>query len=154
MVVAVIALGLVGAGCGGSDSDTGSGTSAVIPKAEFVKSAEKVCADRGKERIGVGETINYENYETAGGKFDEAEFVDAVEKALNEKIYPSLQRQSDELEALGLPEGDEAKVERMWENLAKGVDLLEKEGITGLGGDGFDTFEKEANEYDLTCKVF
>jgi len=151
-MVATMALCFLGTGCG--SSDTGSGTSAAIPKAQFVKSAEQVCVDGKKERRKAGKAVNYKEFESTGGKFDEDEFVAAVEKTFDEEIAPSLQKQHDELEALGSPEADEAKVERMLQSLAKGIEFLEKEGIAALGGNQFDPFEKEASEYGLTCKVF
>ena len=106
----VAALALVGAGCGGGDKDSG------VSKAEFVKEASAVCAERIKQ-IGT-------DLRAAGQK-------GASPDAGVEAILSNLGEEAKELEALEAPAGDEARVEAIVRSLRKGLQEAEAEASKG-----------------------
>lgn len=153
IAVAVILLGL-GVGCGGgSDSPE-------ISKAEFVKKANFICAEYKSLRLAAAEKeFNPKQRQAiADGpkafKEFQAEFKALGEELLQEKTIPLMETQLEKLEALGAPDGDEEKVEKMLDNMEKATEDTEEAGFPkAVVGNQFDEFEKEAEEYGLTCKV-
>jgi hypothetical protein len=155
LMVGALVLG-VGIGCGGGSDETGSD----VTKAQFVKKADFVCADSKRERTAIGEeTFNPKQRQgshTVGAQSTEeveAELEELGEELVSEKIVPSLKNQQKKLEAIGAPAADEAKVEKMLDNMETAIGELEKEGYRGVFGNQFDEFEKEAETYGLKCKV-
>jgi hypothetical protein len=98
LVAAVLAAALVVTGCGSSDS---------ISKAEFVKKADAVCK-KGEEAVRKDFGAFAETHENVKKptEADYAELVDAV-------VVENVEKEVDDLRALGAPEGDEGKVEAM-----------------------------------------
>ena len=155
VIVAVALLGVVGAGCGGSDSDSES--VAVVPKAQYAKSVEKVCASSYKERYTAA-TKKYNQKQRkairAGDAATQAsELEELGEELVQETLIPSFRKQQEDLENLGVPADGEAKVEKMLQSMEEGTDQLEQDGFEKLNYNQFDAFEKEAKAYGLKCKV-
>lgn len=155
VAVALLVL-VVGVGCGG-----GGDTTSDITKAQFVKKADFICADYKSKRLAAAEK-QYNPKQRQGShavgskstKELEAELEELAEKLLHETTIPLVRTQQEKLEALGAPAGDEEKVEEMLNNMEKATDAIEEEGFRGIvGGNQFDQFEKEAEQYGLTCKV-
>jgi hypothetical protein len=154
--VAVILLG-VGVGCGGGSGDTTSD----ITKAQFVKKADFICADYKGQRLAAAEKEfnpkQRQGSHIVGSKASEelqAELKEIGEKLFEEIIFPLVKAQQEKLDALGSPAGDEEQVEKMMESLDRAVGEIEEEGLqSAIGGNQFDQFEKEAENYGLNCKV-
>jgi hypothetical protein len=110
LVAAVLAAALVVTGCGSSDSSADS-----ISKAEFVKKADAVCK-KGEEAVQKDFGAFAKTHENVKKptEADYAELVDAV-------VVENVEKEVDDLRALGAPEGDEAKVEAMLQAREEGV---------------------------------
>ncbi len=157
IAVAVILSGLA-VGCGGSSGGGSDGPE--ITKAEFVQKADLICAEYKSQRLAAAEKeLNPKQRQAlaAGSKaFKEfqAELPVLGEKLLQEETIPLIRAQHKKLEALGAPDGDEEKIEKMLDNMEKATDEIEEVGFPqALVGDQFDQFEKEVEEYGLNCKV-
>ena len=148
VAMAVAMLGVVGVGCGGGGDDTTSS----LTKAEYVKQADAICAERKKE------------WQTALTDYrKEAEKKNAVgnaklekelaEDALSDSMLPSLQTQLESLEDLGSPQGKEKQAEKMVESLAKWVKGIEKGGTTAVFDGSSQDFEEEAKDLGVTCPI-
>ena len=150
-------LGIVGVGCGGGSD----GTNSSATKAEFVKQADLICADAKSERLAAAEE-EFNPKQRQGGhvvgsaavKALEAELAELGEEVLQEKMIPSMKSQLKQLEGLDAPAADEAKIQKMLDNMNKAIGEVEKQGFKGLiGGNQFDPFDAEAQSYGLNCKV-
>lgn len=153
IAVAVVLL-CVGVGCGGGSGDT----TPEITKAQFVKKANFICADFNRERYAAAEKEfnpkQRHGSHAVGSPATEAletELEELGEKLVKEVVIPSLRKQLEKLESLGLPSGDEAKVEKILQNFDKGTAELEEEGYKGILGDQFDDFDEESDAYGLKC---
>jgi hypothetical protein len=151
--VAVI-LSSLGVGCGGGSDGP------EITKAEFVKKANFICAEYKSKRLAAGEKeFNPKQRQAiANGpkayKELQAELKVLGEKLLQEEMIPLMRTQHEKLEALGAPDGDDEKIEKMLGNMEKATDEIEEVGYPRIvGGNQFDEFEEEAEDYGLNCKV-
>ena len=132
----VVAAGVV-LGCGSSEDETAS---TPLTKAQFVKQANAICEERGKERQD-----KFASWEQQSSDFD---------AGLKKVIVPSVRQEVEELEALSPPAKDEAKVSKMIENLSEVADAIEKEGAEGISGSGLSDFERETEAYGLdVCSI-
>lgn len=106
-LVAVLAFGVLVAGCGSSSSSTTTTeTTAAITKAEFVAKGNAICviADKAQEaeinayakKLGLKE-------DQEPTKAQQAELVEAI-------LAPNIQTQIDGVKALGAPSGEEQQV--------------------------------------------
>jgi ABC-type phosphate/phosphonate transport system substrate-binding protein len=146
LVAAVLAAVLLAAGCGGDDS---SSSSAPISKEEFITKADAVC-QRGNKRM-----------ETAlVGFLTKDKKIQKPNQADNEKfiltvLIPNLKREIKEIQALGVPDGDEEKVEAMIAALEEGLDTAEDNPEVVAAGTSdivFGIASRLAGEYGLaTC---
>lgn len=154
LVIVGMALGgaLIG-GCGGEDD-----ASADVTKAQFVKEAEAICADRKKEWEAVVDVFIKENeakVKKTGKATSTKEGREKSQEILDKSLLPLLQGEQEELEALESPEADEAKVEEMLQKRAEGIETLEDEGVNALSSDEtFGTFDKDAKAYGLNCSLY
>lgn len=155
IAVGIVAIAALGVGCGGSgdESATGSEAAVHIPKAQFVKKAESLCVDRRKERLAAAEESYNKKVRAADPTAGTERFQELAEEVLTESILPSLRKQQEDLEALGTPAADEAKIEKMMQSLEQGIDELEQDGFEKLNYNQLDPFEKETKAYGLKCKV-
>jgi hypothetical protein len=110
LIGGVIAVALIAAGCGSSDSTTES--TATLTKAEFVKQGNAICAAGNKE-INAG----FEKF------FNENEFSKKkqptpaqIEEGTEEVVVPSVRKQIDELGELSAPEAEAQQFETLLEN--------------------------------------
>jgi len=104
-LVALLALAALVAGCGGGDETTDSAT-VTLTKTEFIKQGDTICKEANEENETEAEEFAEEN----GFTLEKAS-KDELEEAVAEVLVPSLERQAEELDALGAPEGDEEEVE-------------------------------------------
>lgn len=133
------------AGCGGDEDSAG----ASISKEEFIAKADAICK-RSNKRM-----------EAAFGKFlkdnpgltkpDDPKFQPLV----TDVMVPSLKQEIQELRELGVPDGDEEKVDAMISALEEGLETAENnpQVVTGSSSDTiFGIASRIAGEYGLkTC---
>lgn len=126
-IVSAAAVVVLFLGSCGRDDDIGASGSGqypkLVPRAVFVKTAKAIC-EGGNEDRGDGVNAFYERREKETGEFG----VGAVE-AIQVVIVPSLRRELDELEAIGLPKGETYAAETIWQTLRTVLHEVEAEGI-------------------------
>lgn len=118
LVVAVVAAALTVAGCGsgGDSSSTGS-----VSKTEFIAKADAICK-KGTERMQSGIFAALKNPRNLT-KMSDAE----QEKIVATVMVPSVSREVKELRALGIPDGDEEKVDAIVAALEEGIETAERD---------------------------
>ena len=147
ILVGVVVLGAVISGCGGgSDSST-------VTKAEFVKQADALCAERQKEWKTALASYNQQVQErNATNKLQVQEEI--ATGLLEKEMIPAVSKQLEAMEALPAPEGDEEQVSKMLDTLSKELEKVEgeKNPVYGLAkSHNFEKFEEEAKKYGLNC---
>jgi hypothetical protein len=117
-VLTAILLAAIAAGCGGGDdssssSDTGGDETAVASsKAKFIKEADAICGDANEQSEKEAKEFAEDNdFELEKATEEE------LEGAIADVLVPSLNRQAEELAALGAPQGDEEQVEAITASL-------------------------------------
>lgn len=145
LLVALAAIALVVAGCGGG-SDSTEGTSS-LSKAKFLKKGNAICVGHEKE-IQAG----FEKFAKEHNLSKKKEPSEGELKELSEVLLPIVQSQIDEIRALGSPSGDEKEVEAILSAAEKGVEEVEKKpSVIAEGGGGpFAKANKLSREYGLT----
>jgi hypothetical protein len=99
ILIAIAALLLALGGCGSSDDSS-------LSKEEFTKQLKQVCQKGGEERRALIKGIAKEYYE------ERAERATPEYQAENlRKLMATVQATTDEIAAIGLPEGEEKQVE-------------------------------------------
>jgi hypothetical protein len=119
LLAAAAAFAVIAAGCG-SSSDDSSETVVVLTKTEFVKQGDTICQKGSKEIEDEANAFAEENgIDTSKPtKKEQEEVISGV-------LGPALQKQADEISALGVPDGEEEKVEAIVEALESGAEELE-----------------------------
>lgn len=140
-------IALIFAGCGGDDS---SSSTTSISKDEFIAKADAICK-KGIKRMEtglVGFLTNKGGQIRKPSQEDSEEFIVTV-------LTPSLRREIKELRALGVPEGDEEKVEALVAALEEGLDTAEDDPEAVAAGSTdivFGIASRLAGEYGIeTC---
>ena len=143
-VLAVVALALIGAGCGDDDESGDSGSSGggdTLTKEQFLTQGNAICAAGNAELEAEGETLG--TAPTPG----------EIEDFALEELVPNIQNQIDELRGLTPPEGDEEEVEAILAAAEEGVAAIEENPASAFDDGGADPFA-QANElaadYGLT----
>jgi len=146
MLGGVVLVGLI-SGCGGGSEDSES-----LTKAEYVKAADKICAERKK------------TWETALASYDKQVKEEKVttdpeaqeeiaETVLDESMVPAVNTQLEQMEELEAPTEMEQKVTKMLTNFSGEIEEVEKEGVAGLNTTGqFGGFVEEAKALGLNCQ--
>jgi hypothetical protein len=119
-----LALTLGLSACGGGDSET-TAYPPLIPRGQFEKKAKAICDRYTEERGELAEDF-YERRQRETGATQEV--VGAVEM-INVVMVPTLRRELNELEAIGLPEGKAYDAEAIWQTLRTVLHEVEAEGI-------------------------
>lgn len=142
--VAAMVVALVVAGCGGGDSSTTAGS---ISKEEFITKANAICK-KGTARLQKAIFTALKNPRNLT-KVSEAEQIKIVKTAM----VPNISQEAKELRALGIPEGDEEKVEAMISALEEGVETAEQDpqAVTNSSDVVFGISSRIAGEYGLTA---
>jgi malonyl CoA-acyl carrier protein transacylase len=142
ILMGVLAVAAIAAGCGGGDSSAES-----LTKAEFVKKANAICARLSGE--SQAELLAYINKNVKGSgnkaltKGQEEELVESL-------VVPSVNKQIEELDALGAPEGDEEQIDAFIEELESTVEEAEEETVGFTEERPFAEAEKLAREYGIS----
>jgi hypothetical protein len=105
LLAALVALAVVAvAGCGSSSDSTES--TASLSKAEFLKKGNAICKE-GNESIN----SEFEEFTKENNLSETAEPPkEAQEEAVEQVLIPAINRQIEEVKALGTPEGDEGEL--------------------------------------------
>lgn len=112
ILLCVVALAAVVAGCGGSDEDAPTPT-----KKQFTKQASAVCLQGVRDiQLKLEKTIKQRAKEKTFGT-DEA----LPAEIANQIVLPNFETQVEDLRALGAPKGDEAEVEKMWDTFETAI---------------------------------
>jgi hypothetical protein len=112
------AVAMLIAGCGGGGGDT----TEALTKAEFIKQGDAIC----KKGNLASETEVEEFAKKNGFKLEEPS-KDQAEEVVTEVLVPNLQRQAEELDALGAPKGDEAEIDALIVSLEEATAEFEKD---------------------------
>lgn len=145
VVLGIVVLAAVVSGCGG-----GSEASASLTKAEFVKQAEEICA----ERKGVWDdaTASYQKeVKEKNAESNPKVQRELAEEVLEDSMLPALEQQLESLEGLGAPEGKEKQVEKMLKSFSKQMETIESPA--DLLETGFGDFEEEAEDLGVSCPL-
>lgn len=140
VAIGVAAMFCLVQGCGSTKEETAS---AHTTKALFIEQAIGVCVKNESEREAA---ISAWKKKSSGGS---AEAEPNLEEGLRTIIAPSMRHKAEELGALEVPAKDEAKIDRMIENLKKGSDNLAEEGSESIPDPAISAFEGEAAAYGL-----
>jgi predicted small secreted protein len=146
LIAVVVATAMLVAGCGGGDDSSASSS---ISKEEFTAKADAICKESSKRMEK--ELFNFLRKNRPGGPLRKPS-VEQNEKFIVTVLIPNLEREIKELKALGVPEGDEEKVEAMISALEEGQETAENETETVAAGTSdmvFGIASRIAGEYGL-----
>lgn len=139
---------LFGIGCGGGGDDT---TTVTITKAEFVKQADAICKRTFSKRVEELKAYDQKQKSSA----EKQTSLTYLQKKLIKVLVPSMRTQLKELEALGVPESSEAKVERLLASFSTGIDEVEEQGLLGLrNNEVLEDFNREAEKLGIECTAY
>jgi hypothetical protein len=142
-LAAAMVIALVVAGCGGGDSNAATDS---VSKEEFIVKANAVCK-KGTERMSaaIAKVLKGQRNITKVSKDEQEEIVTTV-------MVPSVSREVKELRALGVPDGDDEKVDAMITALEEGVEIAERDpGVVTKSSDAiFGIASRIGGEYGLT----
>jgi hypothetical protein len=145
VAMVVVMLGTVGIGCGGGGDESSS-----LTKAEYVKQADSICAERKKEWEET--TASYKKEVEAKKAESNPDLQkELLEEALTDSMLPALEQQLESLEGLSAPEGKEKQVEKMLASFSKQLDSIKVP--TDLLETGFTEFEEEAKGLGVSCPL-
>ena len=139
-LLAIVALALIGSGCGDDDESGDSGGES-LTKAEYVKEGNAICS------AGTAEIAAAAQERGLGPSSTEAE----VAAFATEVLIPSATDQVEQLRELTPPEGDEETVQEFLDASDEGIATLEEDPAAfGSGPDPFAEANKLLNDYGLT----
>lgn len=141
-VAAAAVLVMLVAGCGGGDETTDE--TVTLTKAEFIAQGDAICKkgnDRSEEEA---EDFAEENDFKLEKASDEQ-----LEEAVTEVLVPNLNRQAEELDALGAPEGDEDQVDEIVVSLEGAAEEIEDEPGIVFDGEVLKEPSELAEDYGL-----
>ena len=138
------------AGCGsdGDDTDTTANTPAPLTKAEFVASADSICADTNKkiERAAV-------KLRAAARKAGDQLAVPLVTQFLEKTSLPAYEEMLGKLRALPPPKADESRIDGYIAALANAIDTVKadpaKYSKNTAPGDPFASSNARAQSYGM-----
>jgi len=149
LIAAVVVAAILVAGCGGGDDSSGSGS---ISKEEFITKADAICKASSKRMEK--KLFLFLRKNRTGGSLRKPS-VTQNEKFIVTVLIPNLEQEIKELKALGVPAGDEEKVDAMIAALEEGLETAENETATVAAGTSdmvFGIASRLAGEYGLeTC---
>jgi hypothetical protein len=142
LLAALTAISMIAAGCGGSDSTDSSS----ITKAQFIKQADAICEKGTKEN-----EAEFEEFAEEKNLSEDEEPTKAQqEEAISDIVAPGVQKQIEEIDALGAPEGDEKQVEAIVTSVEEGVEEIEADPSSLIKGENpLGKGSKLAKEYGL-----
>jgi hypothetical protein len=150
-LVGVVVLALIAAGCGssgdGNSSSSSDESASTLTKAEFIKQSDGICEQGNKEVESEAEAFAKEN-----GIDTSKPTTAEQEEVVSQVVAPAIQRQAEEIDAVGAPSGDEDEVEAIVEAVEAGAGEAEEDPSTiveGKTSGPFTEANKLATEYGL-----
>lgn len=140
MVMGMVAITCLGAGCGRSGDGA---TSSPLTKVQFIERADAICK-KAAEEAEVAASSWKEEF--PGGP---AEAEKHPNDGLRQVLVPSMRREAEALRALEPPTEDKAAVTKLIDNLFRASETLDKEGFKALAQSGALEFKQEAAAYGL-----
>jgi hypothetical protein len=111
-------------GCGGDESAGGSElTTSSLSKAEYIEKADAICKETEDRLLADYETYIREKQGQIQSNLSEAEYAEFARVV----VVPNLEREIEEIRALGTPEGDEAQLEEFIRTVEAGLGRAEEE---------------------------
>lgn len=143
--LALVAIGLIAAGCGSSSST--NSTTASISKSEFLKQGNAICEEGNEE---IGET--FESFAKDHNLSEKNPPSKAEMTEVSEEVVPLIRKQVEGVEALGLPEGAEKEAEEVFDAVDAALQEVEEDPsvVAEESGDPFAKANKLAREFGLT----
>jgi hypothetical protein len=111
-------------GCGQAKEDSAHGPD-VVPPAQFMRAAKAICQRANDERGEKGSAFLKQRAKETGQGLGLVGEVEMVQKV----VAPSLSREVDRLEGIGLPRGRAYDAEALWQTLRIVSQEVEIEGI-------------------------
>lgn len=145
LIVALLATAVLLAGCGGGSGDS---STASISKEEFIKKASVVCK-KGTARMQHA-VLKFLRHGREVKRPTTAQSV----KLVGTVIVPSVQQEIKEIKALGVPSGDEEKVNAIVGALEEGVETAENDPQAVVKGSSdvvFGIASRIASEFGITA---
>ena len=146
--LAVLALGLLIAGCGsgngGSDNDQVTIRSSSLSKKEFIEKADAICRARVSEaHEGFEAFVERKKVATASP----AEQAVLANEAVDTIIRPPLEKQISEIRDIGAPVGDEDQIAAILTAIQKALDEGQTNPTGVIGGSSFARPSAMARKY-------
>lgn len=143
LVVVFVATALVAAGCGGSDDET-----TALSKAQFTKQANALCQKSGEERVARYRAQQAAEKDSLGSS-------EQREQLFREAFIFPFEEMIEEVEELGVPEGDEQELEAIFKEWKRGAKIFEADPLLLLSEPPtFAKANKLSQEYGLTGCIF
>jgi hypothetical protein len=111
------------AGCGGGEDTSTQAEVTTVAKVEYTKSAKALCEKALRTRQAEVEALAKKL-----GDLDNQ----AKGRLVTAVILPSLHRQLEDLEAIGLPKGEEKKTEAFLRNLEAEIEKIEAQPVKAI----------------------
>jgi hypothetical protein len=115
-LTAVLALGVIVAGCGSSGDDDSS--TASLTKTEWIAKADAIC-QQGNQEINQAAHQTFDNQKPTAAE---------VQQFATGTALPSTQTQVDKIRALGAPSGDEDQVNKILDTVQADIDKAKSAG--------------------------
>ncbi len=146
--VALVALAVLGAtliaGCG--DGDETADETVTLTKAEFIRQADAICRNT-REAIIEGSVPEIEK--VAGTP----EMRQVELKLISSLLVPTVEKEVEDIRALGAPAGDEAKIEKILKLTEEAIAEAKTEPLTYTQGAGYKQGAEHFGEaYKLSLK--
>lgn len=141
--MATLAVAAFAAGCGDeAGGEEVTVTTSSLSKAQYIKQAEKICVNGDLRTLGkVNELVG-----TNPSPQD-------LEEATTTLMVPNVESQIDELESLGAPKGDEAKVETLLTAMQEGLEGASRQSPEEFV-EGFEQFDRMGADYGFSGCLF
>jgi ABC-type lipoprotein release transport system permease subunit len=114
-LTAVLALAVIGAGCGSSDDDSGTSS---LTKTEWIAKADAIC-QQGNQEIEQAAQQQFGNQKPTAAD---------VQQFATGTALPNTQTQINKIRALGAPSGDEDQVNKILDTVQADIDKAKSAG--------------------------
>jgi ABC-type lipoprotein release transport system permease subunit len=115
VLTAVLALAVIGAGCGSSDDDSGTSS---LTKSEWIAKADAIC-QQGNQEIEQAAQQQFGNQKPTAAD---------VQQFATGTALPNTQTQINKIRALGAPSGDEDQVNKILDTVQADIDKAKSAG--------------------------
>jgi hypothetical protein len=144
-IIGLAAIAALGSGCGGSGEDEAT---ASVTKAQFVKEADAICAERNK-KWDASVASYKKKLQAENASLDE----EHVGELISSSLVPLMKDELGQMEGLGAPAGDEESIDKMLGARSKAVAELEAEPLAVYSSESLNSFSSQAAAYGLKCPL-